>query len=259
MIKYALNLLPFLAFIFMTDSIIAQNNQKGKRTQNIIWFASAETGYNTSDLRVNQLDYLNTFESQKPWIQKSTFSSELKIGRYLKNNLYLVSGIRYKKLELGILTNPTLRDEQFEIGTNESTTDPKVFRNASLRSLEIPLEIRKDVVLNRFSISPSFGINVGVNLQNKEDTQSQETDYVRPRAEDLTLNNKLNVSTTAKLELAYSFSNRMKLKVAAIHNFYLVDEVVIHENVQSNLQSYGLQVGFEVPLLYDCPYKNFGF
>ena len=217
---------------------------------------SAEYSYYNSDFSLAKKSDTNlSISSHNNWNQRESYSVELKFGKILRDNIFVISGLRFK--EHFISQNNGYQFEYWIPGNIPISDNIQLGRNMTIKSIEIPLEVRKDFQYGRLTISPSFGLNLGVNLSRVQESFYSIQDsnqFIQETVFDSKIkpNQLYNFSTTSRLEIAYGVFRGNKIKLGVYHNLHLRDEIKMPDEFKSNMQSYGAQLGIEIPLLYLC-------
>jgi len=254
--SFIIKLLPIIFIFIITLTSSAQSNRYTKNPRQVAWFVSADYSQYNSDLGLAKNNDANfSASSHKNWNHRESYSAGFQLGKLYKDNIFFMAGLRFTEHKITQLSGYQIED--WYEGTIPMSDNINLGRKLIMQSIEIPLEIRKDFQYGRFTVSPSLGLNVGLNLVKRQEsfyTIENDNQLTQEKLFDnkMRVHNLYNISTTSKLELAYGIFRGNKIKMGFYHNFHIKDEMKLPDEFKSNIHSYGLQLGIEVPLLYLC-------
>ena len=192
------------------------------------------------------------------WENMGGFSASIKMGKSIntdfdsKVSFDFISGLGYK--ETNIFQKNYTADSHWPGGFGFFGCFYYMYvRDLNIKSIEIPLELRSNIHLNKFTISPILGFGIDIPFSKKETVYHPnyvEQDITRGEiisSEKLELNQNFSFNTISKIEISYQLANNHKLKFAGFYNLNITNEISNQLFLQQGLSTKGLQVGYEIP------------
>jgi len=194
------------------------------------------------------------------WSNGGGYAIGIKFGKRINNNLLdsnisldVISGIEYQEANLN---QETYNPHGNSFGAIESCFAINYTRKIKMKSILIPLELRSNINLKRFTISPTLGlgINVPISINHKlyypdyGNHNGQLTTLEFYKDEKLEANQAFTINSISKIECSYRLPNEHKIKCAGYYNLNITNEFSNELREGLSFTSSGIQLGYEVPL-----------
>ena len=196
--------------------------------------------------------------SSLDWQSMTGFLASIKVAKTINNSVYgsqvsldFIAGIEYK--EINIWQN------FYDPWANQigfgwlNCYGPTYNRDVNIKSISIPLDIRTNIQLKNWTLSPIFGVGVDLPVSKSEtlyqfDYQSDEIKRGELVAENkLKIDQKLNYHTTSKFEIAYALPNDHNIKLTGFYLINITNQLADQLWDNQGLSSKGFYLGYEVP------------
>lgn len=196
--------------------------------------------------------------STSEWKSSKGYTAAIKMASTIDENIFdskvsldFISGLAYKE-------SNTHQEHYYEHGNNGFFECFIIgfYRDLSIKSIEIPLELRSNIQFKNFIISPTFGFGVELPFAKTEslfyqkylDGDVYKGDLVS--TENLREDFSFNINAISKLEISYLLKNNQRFKLTAFYSTYLLNEEVYYLNPDYGTSAKGVQMAYEIPLAF---------
>lgn len=238
--------------ISINESLGQNKRKKRKKDFEPSLFVTYINSFENNTLSIKKDYKWNLFYANENLLApKNSFNNSLGIGVRLNNKFDIVTQFNFQNFcwEQSKFFDITYCDPTFYNATKIDTSYRQIF----IKSINFPIEVRYKIVrYNKITLLLTLGLSTHFMYDKRQDVVMKLDNgvvaYHENNKHSLEINNKINFAPYSTIGFRYQLLKPLYLKTAFHYSFFLKKEQVLSETNNSNIQTYGLQLGIEYKL-----------